>query len=354
MAYAWNWFGLANLLASALLLTLGLLFLKAKRSEFTSAFSVYCVLAAGQKLTGGVALYLAADEPTREAWLLASTIFLLASTPTLAHALTAFTWAAALRRRGILARVAFYVPFALLVPAVLLATDAFDRLALAFAIAFMTLLAIFVVPVTRRATSPTPSALRTHSRFMLAYLAIALGFSLEARVLLLLYGRMPWWELSVAYMAATGILLYGLLRTHIFDVDLKLKFALRQSTLAAIFVAIFFVVSEMAQTVLSAAVGTVLGILAAGLLIFAIHPMQRVAERIADRAMPHVQPNAEYLSYRRLEVYRSALELAAEDGVITARERGVLQGLQRNLGITEAVAEALERDVLQSTPQVQA
>lgn len=346
MAFVWNWFGLANVLASLLLLLLGLLFFKAKRSEFARTFGVYCVLASGQKFAGGIALYFAGDAATRADWLLVSTLFLLASTPTLAHALTAFTWPAQLRGRGRLARALFYVPFLPLVPIVVLVPDAFDRLAIAFAVVFMALLAVFLVPVARKAVATAPSAVRTQSRYVVAYLTIALGFSLEARVLLVLNGRMPWWELSVAYMVATGILLYGILRTHLFDVDLRLKFALRQSTVAAFFVAAFFIVSELAATFLSVRIGAILGIVAAGLLVFAIHPVQRLAERFADRAMPNVRDSPEYLAYRRLEVYRAALELASSDGVVTEKERDVLQGLRRNLGIPEVDADALERDVL--------
>lgn len=62
MAYVWNWLGLTNLLASVLLLVLGLLFLRAKRTEFTVVFAVYHVLAAAQKFSGGMCGYFSADE----------------------------------------------------------------------------------------------------------------------------------------------------------------------------------------------------------------------------------------------------------------------------------------------------
>lgn len=45
----------------------------------------------------------------------------------------------------------------------------------------------------------------------------------------------------------------------------------------------------MAQTFLTDVYGFVVGGVAAGLLLFAIHPLQRVAERVADAAMPGVR-----------------------------------------------------------------
>ena len=348
MAYAFNPFGVANVAVSVLLLALALLFLKARRSEFTLAFATYSALAAGQKFTGGVGLYFATDEATRNAWLLVSTLFLLLSTPTLAHALAAFTWPRRLERVPRRWKAALYLPFALPVPLVLTDPGAFQILGLPFLAIFLALMAVFLVPVGRRAFQPAPSATRTQSRYMLAYLLIALSFSVEARVILALFGRFPWWEVSLAYMVATGLLLYGILRTQLFDVQLKVKFAVRQSTIAAVFIGVFFVVSESASQFFSdeGGLGPYFGIAAAGLLVFALAPLQRAAEKVADAAMPGVANSQEYLSFRKLQVYRSALELATEDGVITDHERRVLKSLRADLDIADSDAQALEADLL--------
>lgn len=347
MAYVFNPFGVANVAASILLLAMGLLFLKARRSEFTVLFAVYSMLAAGQKFTGGIAFYFSADEATRASWLLVSTLFLLASTPTLAHALAAFTWAPRMERLSPGWKAALYAPFALLIPLVLTDAGAFQTLSLPFAIVFMALLAVFLVPVARRAFQTTSLTVRAQSRYMLVYLIIALSFSMEARVVLFTLGRFPWWELSMAYMVATGILLYGILRTHLFDVDLKMKWTVKQSTVAAAFIGVFFVVSESASTFFSnTGLGPYLGIAAAGVLVFALAPLQRAAERVADVALPGVANTHEYLTFRKMEVYKAAVELAAEDGVITAKERRVLGSLRASLGIEGADAEALEAHIL--------
>lgn len=346
---AWNTFGIANVLASALLLLLGLLFLRARRSEFAVAFAVYSVLAACQKFTGGMWLYFETPLPP-STWQTLSTLFLLASTPVLAHALAAFTWERAFTSRAPLTKALLYLPFVGLAAVAFVGGLAFRWFSLAMAGVFMAILGVFLVAVTRKARRAGTPLARSQARYVLVYLVIALAFSAEARVILVLYGILPWWEVSFAYMVATGILLYGVLRAHVFDIDVKVKWTLRQSTVAGIFVGVFFVVSELAASVLSSRVGTVVGIAATGLLVFALAPLQRAAERFADRAMPGVAQTPEYLQYRRFEIYRQALLDAAEDGRVTERERAVLDGLRRNLGVSDADAAAMERDLRAGAP----
>lgn len=147
---------------------------------------------------------------------------------------------------------------------------------------------------------------------------------------------------------------YGILQTHLFDIELRLKWTIRQGTLAAIFVAAFFVVSESAQQAFQGRIGPYLGIVAAGLLVFALAPLQRVAERVANVAMPHVEDTHAYRLERRKEIYRAALESAARDGVVTDRERDVLATLQEQLDLTATDALALEREVLREAAPVAA
>ena len=114
---------------------------------------------------------------------------------------------------------------------------------------------------------------------------------------------------------------------------------------AITFVALFFVVSELAATLFSERMGTVLGIMAAGALLFALAPLQRVAERVADAAMPRVKETDESRMVRKREVYRAAVESALHDGVVTARERDVLATLAHQLGLSAGDARALEGEV---------
>ncbi|MBI4394016.1 MAG: hypothetical protein HY556_09515 [Euryarchaeota archaeon] len=141
-------------------------------------------------------------------------------------------------------------------------------------------------------------------------------------------------------------LAYGMLRTQLFDVDVRIKWTIKQSTVAAAFIAVFFIASEAAQQFFASSLGSYAGIVAAGLLVFAIAPLQRAADKVADAAMPRVNDTSEYLSFRKLEVYRAALEGAVADGVVTEREREILSRLRDKLGITDRDAAAMESDVM--------
>lgn len=138
------------------------------------------------------------------------------------------------------------------------------------------------------------------------------------------------------------LLAYGMLRTQLFDIDIKLKWTLKRSTLVAAFVALFFVVSESAALFFGDRIGPYLGILAAGALLFAIAPLQRIADRIADAAMPKVHDTAEYRTVRKHEVYQAAVESLLEDGEITEKDRRTLATLQDQLGLMARDAHRVE------------
>jgi len=141
---------------------------------------------------------------------------------------------------------------------------------------------------------------------------------------------------------------YGILKTQLFDIDLKVKFALRSTTVAAIFIAAFFAVSELSAALLEDRTGsTVIGILATAALLLFIAPLQRLADRVSDAAMPNVRDTEQYRMVKKRDVYRHAVESALEDGMITERERDILATLADELGLSAGEARRLERSILQ-------
>lgn len=151
----------------------------------------------------------------------------------------------------------------------------------------------------------------------------------------------------LATILFVALVAYGIARSQLFDIDLRLKWTLKQSTIAGSFVAVFFVVSESAQAFFQSSWGPFLGIAATGVLLFALHPLQRIADRVADTAMPKVKASPEYVAYKKFEVYRAAVEGVIEDGAITERERAVLDKLSARLGLAAEDARQLEADVAQ-------
>jgi hypothetical protein len=145
---------------------------------------------------------------------------------------------------------------------------------------------------------------------------------------------------------AVPLIAYGILRTQLFDIDLRIRWTIKQSTLATIVVTLIFLLSEGADRFLSAELGNVGGLLAAGVVVFFLAPLQRFAESVASVAMPNTQNTPEYAAHRKMQVYEAAVAEAVPDGNISDRERALLNSLRSSLGISTTDADALERELL--------
>jgi hypothetical protein len=148
--------------------------------------------------------------------------------------------------------------------------------------------------------------------------------------------------INVVYVA---LMAYGVLHAQLFDIHLKLKFALRQGTVGAVIAAGFFTGSELLEAVIPVE-GTILGLLLAAGIVVLLRPLQRFAEGVANRLMPGVQATPTYVDSRKHEVYRATLEGTLEDGAITERERAILDRLREHLGLSAEDAEIAEREML--------
>ena len=154
---------------------------------------------------------------------------------------------------------------------------------------------------------------------------------------------------EIAVIIYVPLVAYGVLRVQLFDIDLRIKRTIKRSTIAAAFVATFFIVSESAGNYLSSQFGTVLGVLGTGALVFFLDPIQRAADRLSNAAMPNTHETPEYEAFRKYQVYESAVRAALEDGHISERQRRVLTSMIESMGIDPKVAEALENDALRSS-----
>jgi len=96
---------------------------------------------------------------------------------------------------------------------------------------------------------------------------------------------------------------------------------------------------------LIAGLALVLPAATAGVLLLAINPLQKAADKLADKAMPNVADTPAYASFRKLEVYKAAVEELAVGGV-TEKERRALDALRAKLGIALSDAKAMERNIV--------
>ena len=158
----------------------------------------------------------------------------------------------------------------------------------------------------------------------------------------------PWFFVyALGTFVAVPLIAYGILRAQLFDIDLRIRWTIKQSTLAAAVVAIVYAVSEGASRLLSSELGNVTGLFAAAAVVFFLAPLQRFAERVASAAMPNTHNTAEYAAFRKLQVYEAAVAEALPGGM-SDKERAILRRLQQSLGISAgdatAIEEALMRD----------
>lgn len=131
-----------------------------------------------------------------------------------------------------------------------------------------------------------------------------------------------------------ALLAYGFLRTQLFDVDLRLKRTIRQSTIGSAFAVAFFLVSESAEQLLPVE-GFWFGVGAAALVTLALQPLRRGAERIAAAVLPGVDDTPAYRAARKREVYDATLAELHRDGSLSERDMAILAELRTRLGLPE-------------------
>jgi hypothetical protein len=155
----------------------------------------------------------------------------------------------------------------------------------------------------------------------------------------------PYIVYALGTLIAVPLIAYGILRTQLFDIDLRIRWTIKQSTVASVFVTIFYLVSEGADRLLSSELGNFAGLFAAALVMFFLAPLQRFADRVAGAAMPNTQNTPEYAAFRKMQVYEEAVSEAHYDGGISPKERALLVRLRDSLGISTTDSEAIEREL---------
>jgi hypothetical protein len=145
-------------------------------------------------------------------------------------------------------------------------------------------------------------------------------------------------------LLSVPLIAYGILRSKLFDLDLRIRWTIRQSTVAAAMVTIVYLSSEFANRFLSAEFGSYAGLAAAAAVIFFLTPLQAFAERVASAAMPNTNDTPEYAAFRKMQVYEAAIADAHGAEGVSAKERLLLERLRASLGISEADASRIERD----------
>lgn len=200
----------------------------------------------------------------------------------------------------------------------------------------------------RRQAKAYAAAFGVRDLLFVVLAAFTVPLVLGAEPTMLLGDPLHLWFPAIGTILFAPVAAYGILTTQLFDIDLKVKWTLEKGTIAAVFVAVFFVVSEGAQVLFADFAGNeILGVLAAGALVFLLSPLQRLAERVGDAAMPEVEDTEAYRQDRKEEIYRASVEELLTDDEITAKERRMLGRLQDELDLDGSEASRIEAEVVE-------
>lgn len=157
--------------------------------------------------------------------------------------------------------------------------------------------------------------------------------------------RLTHWEPPLVNIWMVCFLAWGILKTQLFDIDLRVKIAFERSTVVSAFLVAFWVGGELVEALLPVGESLLWGLVAAGVVALAFRPLQRAAHRLANRVFTGVEPSDDYLGARKADVYRATIEGALEDGAVTTAERSMMDALRDNLGISVAEAQRIEREL---------
>ncbi|HUR24821.1 MAG TPA: hypothetical protein VM327_02260 [Candidatus Thermoplasmatota archaeon] len=158
------------------------------------------------------------------------------------------------------------------------------------------------------------------------------------------------WGPPLYLLVYASALTYGILRSQLFDIELRLKWGISRGTSVTILVVAALVASKIAEFYLTRTIGYAAGATMAGLLLFFVPRLNKLGDKVAQKAMPTVQNTSSYVAFRKLEVYQAAVQSAIESGGISAKERDLLSRLQVKLGISREDALQVEADAAPSPP----
>ncbi len=138
------------------------------------------------------------------------------------------------------------------------------------------------------------------------------------------------------------IMAYGILKLQMLDIEIRLKSTVKNSVLAGIFVALFYLISEGANTILSDQLGGLIGFAASALLTLFLTPLHRWADHFSSKLVSADIDDDDYPASRSLQIYSAAVEETMAYGEITRGHISLLNRLKDSLNVSQDDATRLE------------
>lgn len=143
------------------------------------------------------------------------------------------------------------------------------------------------------------------------------------------------------------LILYGVGRYSIVDLDLKVKWGLEKSTIFGALGVTFLIVSEVVEALLNID-GFLVGVGGAVAIGLVFRRVESAAEHLTNRLVPRARDPSTYLEGRRSAIYRAQAQSLLADDAITGKERSALDRLRVELGLDPEEASRIEDAVRQA------
>lgn len=147
-----------------------------------------------------------------------------------------------------------------------------------------------------------------------------------------------------------ALVAYALVRHRLFSIDVKIKWTISRGTIAFAFLALFFATSKVVENLLNQRFGLLFGGISAGILLFALSPLEKFGHRIAHAVLPNVKAPGDLADDERLHLFAEQATLVWSDGTLGRRERKLLDNLRDRLGLAFEDAARLEHAAALAAP----
>jgi len=157
---------------------------------------------------------------------------------------------------------------------------------------------------------------------------------------------------GLARLALPAMAALALVKHRLFGIEVRVNHGLSRSLVVGAFLVVFFIVTQIVQNAFSnATFGVVGGGIAAGILLFALHPLQNLGHRLADAVVPAPHRVGKRLPRQQAaQLYRDQAMLVWADGYMGRKERALLDQLRDRLGVPLEDAARIEREAADAAP----
>ena len=145
-----------------------------------------------------------------------------------------------------------------------------------------------------------------------------------------------------------GFIAYGIVKERLFDIDIIVRKSVLYGMMTSILTIAFFVVQELMEDLVSTTVFADMhlsNLVSAGFVVILSVPARSVSQNLTDKLLPKVIRSPSTDHNDKVELYRTELSIAWADGILSKKERKMLETLRKSLDITKEDHESMEREV---------